>query len=94
MLLLWGKKSTFQKDHLPVSCWESVRRSVMFDFLRPHGLYPARLLCPWDFPGRNCHSLLQGIFLTQGPNPGLPHCRQILCHLSHQGSPKCWVKGT
>ena len=51
---------------------------------------PARLLCPWDFPGRNtgvgCHFLLQGIFLTQGLNPGLPHCRQTLYHLSHQGS--------
>ena len=34
-----------------------------------------------------CHSLLQGIFLTQGSNPGLLHCRQILYHLSHQGSP-------
>ena len=31
-------------------------------------------------------SLLQGIFPTQGSNPGLPHCRQILNHLSHQGS--------
>ena len=34
-----------------------------------------------------CHFLLQGIFLTQGSNLGLPHCRQILYHLSHQGSP-------
>ena len=33
-----------------------------------------------------CHSLLQGIFPTQGWNLGLPHCRQILHHLSHQGS--------
>ena len=33
-----------------------------------------------------CHFLLQGIFLTQGSNPGLPHCRQMLSHLSHQGS--------
>ena len=33
-----------------------------------------------------CHSLLQEIFLTQGLNPGLPHCRQTLYHLSHQGS--------
>ena len=32
------------------------------------------------------HSLLQGIFLTQGSNPGLLHCRQILYRLSHQGS--------
>ena len=39
----------------------------------------ARLLCPWASPGKNtgvvCHSLLQGIFLTQGLNPGLLHCR-------------------
>ena len=47
-----------------------------------HGLQPTRLLCLWDFPGRNtgmgCHFLLQGIFPTQGSNPGLPHCRQML----------------
>ena len=51
----------------------------------------ARLLCPWDSPskttGVGCHSLLQGIFLTQGSNPGLLHCRQILYHLRYQGSP-------
>ena len=56
--------------------------------LRTQGLQPARLLCPWDFPGKNtgvgCHFLLQGIFLTQGSNPGLLHCRQILSHLSLQ----------
>ena len=34
-----------------------------------------------------CHLLLQGIFPTQGSNLGLPHCKQILYHLSHQGSP-------
>ena len=38
--------------------------------------------CPWDSPGKNtgvgCHSLLQGVFLTQGSNLGLLHCRQIL----------------
>ena len=42
-----------------------------------------------DFPGKNagvgCHSLLQGIFPTQGSNPGLPYCRQTLYHLSHWG---------
>ena len=57
----------------------------------PHGLQPARLLCPWDSPGKNtgvgCHVLLQGIFPTQGSNPGLSHCRRILYCLSHQGSP-------
>ena len=66
-----------------------VSRSVVFDSLRPHGLWPARLLCPWNSPGKNtgvgCHSFLQGIFLTQGLNPGILHCRQILYHLSYQG---------
>ena len=55
---------------------------------------PARLFCPWDFPGKNtrvdCHFLLQGIFQTQGSNPGLPHCRQTLYPLNHQGSPKLY----
>ena len=37
--------------------------------------------------GAGCHALLQGIFPTQGSNPGLPHCRWILYRLSHQGSP-------
>ena len=37
--------------------------------------------------GVGCHALLQGIFTTQGSNAGLPHCRQILYHLNHQGSP-------
>ena len=35
-----------------------------------------------------CHFLLQGIFLTQGSNPGLPHCRQTLYCLSYRGSPE------
>ena len=52
---------------------------------------------PWNSPGKNTgvgsHSLLQGIFPTQGLNPGLLHCRQILYQLSHQGSPRIleWV---
>ena len=66
--------------------------SVMSDSLRPQGLYS-----PWDSPGQNTGadnlSLLQGIFPTQGSNPDLPHCRQILCQLSHKGSPRIleWV---
>ena len=50
-----------------------------------------------DSPGKNtgvgCHALLQGIFPTQGSNPGLPHCRWILYRLSHQGSPRIleWI---
>ena len=50
-----------------------------------------RLPRPWDFlsksTGVGCCFLLQGIFPTQGLNPGLPHCRQMLYCLSHQGSP-------
>ena len=46
--------------------------SVMSDSLRSHGLQPTRLLCPWDFPGKNIgmgsHALLQGTFLTQESN--------------------------
>ena len=37
--------------------------------------------------GEGCYALLEGIFPTQGSNIGLPHCRQMLYHLSHQGSP-------
>ena len=65
--------------------------SVVSDSLRPHGLERSRLLCLWDSPAKNtgegCHSLLQGTLLTQGSSLGLLHCRQILYHLSHQGSP-------
>ena len=66
--------------------------SVLSDSLRPHGLQS-----PLNSPGQNSgvgsHSLLQGIFPTQGSNPGLPHYRQILYQLSHQGSPRIlgWV---
>ena len=74
---------------------ESESHSVLPDSLRPHGLQPARLLCPWNFPGKNTgmgsRSLLQGIFLTQGSNLGLLHCRQILYQLSYQWCLK-WIK--
>ena len=63
--------------------------SVMSNSLGPHGLQPARLLCPWNSPGQNTEvgtwSLLQRIFPTQGLNQDLLHCRQILYQLSYQG---------
>ena len=71
---------------------ESESRSVISNSLRLHGLYS-----PWNSPGQNSGvgscSLLQGIFPTQGSNPGLLHCRQILYQLNHQGSPRFypWV---
>ena len=47
-----------------------------------------RLLGPQDSPGKNpgvdCHGLLWGIFPTQGSNPGLPHCKRMIYHLSHK----------
>ena len=58
-------------------------------FATPWTVESARLLQPWDSPGKNievgCRFLLQGIFPTQGSNLGLPHCRQTLYCLSHQG---------
>ena len=70
----------------------SESRSVVSNSLRPHGLYS-----PWNSLGQNTEvdslSLLQGIFPTQGSNPRLPHCRQILYQMSHKGSPRIlkWV---
>ena len=56
------------------------------DSVQPRGLHS-----PWNSPGQNtgvgCHALLQGIFPTQGSNPGLSHCRWILYQLSQQGNP-------
>ena len=61
---------------------ESENLSVVSDSLQPHGLYSL-----WNSPGQNtgvgCPFLFQGIFPTQGSNPGLQHCRQILYQLSH-----------
>ena len=73
--------SSFHRDcvalppQAPGFVTECVCRSVVSDCLRPHGLQPARLLCPWDSPGMNtgvgCHGLLQGIFLIlPGPTQG------------------------
>ena len=60
----------------------SVSHSVISDSLRLQGPQPARFLCPWDSPGKNngmgSHAFLQGIILTQGLNPRLLYCRQIL----------------
>ena len=59
-------------------CCGCISCSDVSNFLQSHGLQPVRFLCPWNSPGKNtrviCHSLLQGIFLTQQSNTGLPHC--------------------
>ena len=65
--------------------------SVESEFLHLHSLKPDRLLCPWDYPGKNtgvgCHFLLQGIFPTQGSNPCLLHWQADSLPLSHLESP-------
>ena len=71
---------------------ESESFLVMFNSLQPHGLYSCK-----NSPGHNTGvgslSLLQGIFPTQGLNPDLLHCRQILYLLRQKGSPRIleWV---
>ena len=70
---------------LHYSLWKKVKVTQLYPTLRPHGLYT-----PWNPQGQNTgvgsFSLLQGIFPTQGLNPGLPHCRRILYQLSYQES--------
>ena len=80
-----------------ICCCAMFNFSVMSNSLRPvdcstpsssvHGISPGKNT------GVGCHALLQGIFPTQGSNPGLLHCRRILYHLSHWGSPRIlgWV---
>ena len=69
--------SNYQSDRMTNSKRKSASHSVLSDSLRPHALEAARLLCPWDSLGKNtgvgCHSLFQGIFLTQGFNLGILH---------------------
>ena len=64
-------------------CVYVLSHSVVSDSLCPHGNSSGKNT------GVGCHALLQGIFPIQGSNPGLLHCRWILYHLSHQGSPQC-----
>ena len=84
-----AKILSYSAAHMLCKLYENVNCSVVSDSLQPHGLQPTRLLSPWDIPGKNtgvgCHFLLQRIFPTQGSNPGLPHCRQMLYCLSYQG---------
>ena len=61
--------------------------NLLSNSLWPHGLYLTKVFCPWNSPGENtgmgCNFLLQGIFLTQGLNSGLLHCRHTLYWLSY-----------
>ena len=81
--------TTFVEVRTVISKWCKWNCSVVSDSAVPW-IVVTRLLHPWNFPdkstGVGCRFHLQGIFLTQGSNPGLPHCRQTPYHLSHQGS--------
>ena len=86
-----SKNTGHQMVYLPCVCLAAQSCPT----LSPRGLSPARLLCPRGFCRKNtgvgCHALLQGIFPTPGLNSGLPNCRQILYHLSSQGSPTAFL---
>ena len=83
----------FQIEH---ACLPSC--TLTCDALRSYGLQPTRLVCPWNFPGKDNgvsdHFLLQGIFLTQGLNPRLLlllHGQSDSLLLRHLGSPSRWT---
>ena len=74
-----------------------ISRTAASDSLRPHGLQPTRLLCPWDFPSKNieggCHFLRQGLFPIQGSNRCLLyllHWGQVLYPLSIREAQGAW----
>ena len=89
-LLFWMFR--IKKSLLPPVLGMRWQELLSRDSLQPHGLHS-----PWNSLGQNpgvgSLSLLQGIFPTQGLNPGLLHCRQTLYQLSHTGSPRIleWV---
>ena len=88
-------KDTLSAIYVSEQCWALLWK---WKSLSPIRLcYPLGCNSPWNSPGQNTGvgrlSLLQGIFPTQGLNPGLPHCGQILYQLSHKESPRTleWV---
>ena len=76
---------------LALHAWCIGACSVVSDSSQPQGVYPSKLLCPWNSPGKNaevgCHFLLQEIFLTQGWNPRRLHWQPYSLLLCHWGSP-------
>ena len=89
---LWGRT---ESDTTEATQQQQQQQSYT---LQPHGLQPTRLLCLWNSPSKNTgvgiipfsrgSSQPRSGIPTQGSNPGLLYCRQILYHLSHQGSPQ------
>ena len=93
----WGRKESDTTERLHFSQLAAAAKLLQScPTLRPHALQSPMLRYPWNSPGKNSgmgsHSLGQGSFSTQGSNLGLRHCRQILHHLSHQGSPYVYLQ--
>ena len=93
-LFPWGES---HRSEIIRSIFLLHRHSVISDSWDPMDYSLPEVSVHVDSPGKNTrvgfHTLLQGIFPTQGSNPGLSHLRCILYHLSHQGSPRIleWV---
>ena len=81
--IAWKIPCTEEPGRLQSMGSQSRTRLSDFSYVRTYAV--------WNSPGQNTGvgslSLPQGIFRTQGPNPGSPHCRRILYQLSHKGSP-------
>ena len=86
--MAWREELRFIEHLLYVLCLVAQSCPTLYDSM---DCSPPGSSVYGDSPGKNtgvgCHALFQGIFPTQGLNPGLPHCRRILWHLSHKGSP-------
>ena len=92
LLIIWAH--AWSLPYFPSLC-VCVGCLAVSNSLWPHGRQLARLFCPWDYSGRitgvGCHVLLWGMFSTQGSNPGLLHCRQILfCFICWQSFKSHW----
>ena len=86
LFCLYETGYSWEAEEMHIYVKVRVSNSVGSDSLQPHGLQPARLVCPQNSPGKDtgvgCHFLLQGIFPSQGSKPGHPRCRRTLYHLS------------
>ena len=79
---------------IKLMCYAVLIRSITLTLCNPMDCSLPDSSVHGDSPGKNtgvgCHALFQEIFSTQGLNPGLPHCRWILYHLSHRESHKTY----
>ena len=96
----WKKRRYTSTDASIKKLWKAHAMEYCFCYfvtklyvilLRPQGLQLTRMLCPWDFPGKNtgvcCHFLLQGVFLTQREKSRFLHWQADYLPLTHEGNP-------